>query len=186
MKEKIISQKISEYASKIGRDIGHEEDSVKPVLMRRWSGNTDDSYTTTSVKYRAEEYEALSGEVVQEDKNGEFVRESTDVKQYGLPYVKNVSLIHKVREVQALVGFSRLEPVEEDNANNAAKIKKVSIKEDNTNWYPGYDVRGEGIFIELNDDAIDEWRTNNPEGRKVDCLRDTGLSKPTVYKWWNS
>lgn len=173
MKEKIISQKISEYASKIGRDIGHEEDSVKPVLMRRWSGNTDDSYTTTSVKYRAEEYEALSGEVVQEDKNGEFVRESTDVKQYGLPYVKNVSLIHKVREVQALVGFSRLEPVEDDNANNEAKIKKVSIKEDNTNWYPGYDVRGEGIFIELNDDAIDEWRTNNPRiQRRVDQLNE--------------
>lgn len=173
MKEKVVSQKISEYASKIGRDIGHDEASVKPVLMRRWSGTTDDSYTTTSVKYRAEEYEALSGEVVQEDKSGEFVRESTDIKKYGLTYIKNISLIHKVREVQALVGFSRLEPVEEDNENNATKIKKVSIKEENTNWYPGYDVRGEGIFIELNDDAIDKWRTNNPRiQRRVDQLNE--------------
>lgn len=28
------------------------------------------------------------------------------------------------------------------------------------------------------------WRLANPEGRKADCIRDTGLSKKTVYKWW--
>lgn len=30
-----------------------------------------------------------------------------------------------------------------------------------------------------------EWRQQHPEGRKVDCIRETGLTKPTVYKWWN-
>lgn len=29
-----------------------------------------------------------------------------------------------------------------------------------------------------------EWRAANPEGRKCDCIRETGLSKPTVYKYW--
>ena len=29
-----------------------------------------------------------------------------------------------------------------------------------------------------------EWRKKHPEGRKADCIRETGLSKPTVYKWW--
>lgn len=28
------------------------------------------------------------------------------------------------------------------------------------------------------------WQQEHPNGRKVDCIRDTGLSKPTVYKWW--
>ena len=173
MKEKVILQKISEYAAKIGHDIGQGENLVKPVLIRRWSGTEEDNYTTTSVKYRAEEYEALSGEVAQEDKSGEFVRESTDIKQYGLLYIKNISLIHKIREVQALVGFSRLEPVDEDNTNGSTRIKKVSIKEENTNWYPGYDVRGEGIFIELDEEAIDEWRTNNSRiQRRVDQLNE--------------
>ena len=31
-----------------------------------------------------------------------------------------------------------------------------------------------------------EWRHNHPDGKKADCIRDTGLSKPTVYKWWDS
>ena len=173
LKNSIISQRIDEYAAKIGRDIGQGVDVVKPVLIRRWSNTSDEQYATTSVKYRIEEYEALSGEVVQEDRNGEFVREGTNVEQYGLPYVKNISLIHKVREVQALVGFSRLEPIDEDNSSNTGKIKQVFIKEESTNWYPGYDVRGEGIFIELDEDAIDTWRTNNPRiQRRIDRLND--------------
>lgn len=33
---------------------------------------------------------------------------------------------------------------------------------------------------------VQEWRLNNPEGKKADCIRDTGLSKPTVYKYWEA
>lgn len=29
------------------------------------------------------------------------------------------------------------------------------------------------------------WRQHNPEGRPKECIADTGLSKNTVYKWWN-
>lgn len=30
-----------------------------------------------------------------------------------------------------------------------------------------------------------EWRQQYPDGRKAECQRETGLSKPTVYKWWD-
>lgn len=30
------------------------------------------------------------------------------------------------------------------------------------------------------------WREANPAGRKIDCERETGLSRPTVLKWWDS
>lgn len=33
---------------------------------------------------------------------------------------------------------------------------------------------------------VQEWRKNNPNGKKADCIRDTGLTKPTVYKWWET
>ena len=32
---------------------------------------------------------------------------------------------------------------------------------------------------------VQAWRKNHPDGKKADCIRDTGLSKPTVLKWWN-
>lgn len=31
---------------------------------------------------------------------------------------------------------------------------------------------------------VEHWRLEHPDGKKADCIRDTGLTKPTVYKWW--
>lgn len=33
---------------------------------------------------------------------------------------------------------------------------------------------------------IQAWRKNNPGGKKIDCHRETGLSRPTIDKWWDS
>ena len=33
---------------------------------------------------------------------------------------------------------------------------------------------------------IKAWRAEHPEGKPKDCIQDTGISKNTVYKWWNS
>jgi hypothetical protein len=30
-----------------------------------------------------------------------------------------------------------------------------------------------------------DWRQDHPEGRKIDCERETGLSRHTVLKWWD-
>lgn len=35
------------------------------------------------------------------------------------------------------------------------------------------------------EDKVREWQQNNPEGRKIDCHRETGLSRVTINKWWN-
>lgn len=31
-----------------------------------------------------------------------------------------------------------------------------------------------------------KWQKEHPNGKKADCIRDTGLSKKTVYKWWTN
>lgn len=33
-------------------------------------------------------------------------------------------------------------------------------------------------------DIIKQWRMNHPNGRKIDCERDTGISRHTILKWW--
>lgn len=32
---------------------------------------------------------------------------------------------------------------------------------------------------------IKEWRIEHPDGKPKDCIADTGISKNTVYRWWN-
>ena len=51
-----------------------------------------------------------------------------------------------------------------------------------TNWREG-NGRPKGSGTKEN--QVKEWRKNNPDGKKAQCIRDTGLSKMTVYKWWN-
>lgn len=34
-------------------------------------------------------------------------------------------------------------------------------------------------------EVIHQWRKQNPDGRKIDCERDTGFSRHTVLKWWD-
>ena len=34
-------------------------------------------------------------------------------------------------------------------------------------------------------EKVIQWRVDHPEGIKAECIRETGLSKPTVYKYWD-
>lgn len=34
-------------------------------------------------------------------------------------------------------------------------------------------------------EIVQQWRKEHPNGKKADCIRDTGLDKKTVYKWWS-
>ena len=43
-----------------------------------------------------------------------------------------------------------------------------------------HNIRDLNILKEI----IEEWQRNNPSGSKNQCIRETGISKPTVYKWW--
>lgn len=36
------------------------------------------------------------------------------------------------------------------------------------------------------ENEVQQWRYEHPKGKKADCIRDTGLSKHTVYKHWDS
>lgn len=58
------------------------------------------------------------------------------------------------------------------------KQKKVKIEMGENNWDTGGRPTVEHI--------VKEWRALNPAGSKNRCIKETGLSKPTVYKWWDS
>ena len=34
------------------------------------------------------------------------------------------------------------------------------------------------------EEIVKEWREKNPEGRKIDCHRETKLDPKTIRKWW--
>ena len=36
------------------------------------------------------------------------------------------------------------------------------------------------------EDQVKQWILDHPEGTKADCIKDTGISKKTVYKYWSN
>lgn len=63
----------------------------------------------------------------------------------------------------------------------ARAIQEINDKVNGTNWRAGNGrPKGSGTKEQI----VKEWRLSNPNGKKADCIRETGLTKPTVYKWW--
>ena len=77
----------------------------------------------------------------------ELFVERVDGKEYGWlqEFVKRVGLVRKLRETRVLTGFSRLMP-KSDLSDPA--VQRLSIDQ-TLPWLPAIDVRGEGIFIEI-------------------------------------
>lgn len=155
----LIKKRLPKWAEKVALEIGALKSDVEKVLTGKWLDNFADGVDVTSVKYRFEEYMALTGEIsTPKGSLGDFSREAMPIEEYGLSHIQSISLIDKVRVVNALTGFSRINP-----AMNKDDVGVVSVKRPDTRWYPAYEVRGEGIFIEFSQYDIDRWIENNPE-----------------------
>lgn len=175
---KFIDQRTNKYAVKIAEEIG-SGDIVKiaSILKRKFMTNEDDFITADSLRYKEEEYLALSGKAEkQSGDNSDFKREGTNIDDYNIPFLKQVSLITKVKEVRAQTGFTRIKPTEKsEDGSNSSQI--VDIKGKGYNWYPAYQVFGEGIFVEFDQDKINEWINRNPDVMKRADLLNSNYKK---------
>ncbi|MFA6241471.1 MAG: DUF1998 domain-containing protein [Candidatus Hydrogenedentales bacterium] len=70
---------------------------------------------------------------------------------------ERVVLVHRLREVTAQVGFTRLESSSPDVEGelDAGVTRAVLARE--TKWLPAIENRGEGVFIQIKTDAIRDW-----------------------------
>jgi len=161
MREEILNKYFKKWVEGIAIEVGISNSNVEKILKRKWFDEGNKKTDVASIEYRSEEYEALNGEVsTSKGVMGDFSRLEINKELYQdrLSYIKSISLINKIRVVNALVGFSRINPV-----SSIDSIGFVSVKEKETNWYPAYEVKGEGIFIEFNNEDIRGWIMKNPE-----------------------
>jgi hypothetical protein len=76
-----------------------------------------------------------------------------------------VGAVTRLREVRAIAGFSRIEPYPvsaEKVAEAVAQNALSPLSRFPKNWLPAAEIRGEGIFLRFDGEAIDRWVTANP------------------------
>lgn len=80
------------------------------------------------------------------------------------PWFGRINLVERLRETRVFCGFERLirerEPLR-DMPLTAMNQLFLSPPEPSSQWLPAIKNYGEGIFVELNEDAVLEWLANN-------------------------
>lgn len=76
--------------------------------------------------------------------------------------LERIVLVHRLREVQAIVGFTRFEPALPDvDGELGLNVQRATLARDMT-WVPAIENRGEGVFLAFRKDAVDAWRAREP------------------------
>jgi hypothetical protein len=71
--------------------------------------------------------------------------------------VDRVLIVHRLREVRALVGYTRFDYIAPDvdgEFDLGLRSAKLGV---NTRWVPAVENKGEGLFLQFNKEAVDTW-----------------------------
>jgi hypothetical protein len=78
--------------------------------------------------------------------------------------------VHRLREVLALVGFTRFEALTPDiDGEYDTDVRRADLAQE-PKWFPAVENRGEGIFILLRPEAVDEWLERPAVTARLDSL----------------
>lgn len=89
-----------------------------------------------------------------------------ETRQVGLPpgpepWLARVVQATRLREVRAILGFTRIDALGEPGDDSAAEIKIAPLSRRPMDWLPAVEIRGEGIFIEFHEDALRTWENRD-------------------------
>ncbi len=93
--------------------------------------------------------------------------------------LERVVLVERLREVRALIGFSRLDALGElTDPDMQVQIEPAPLSRSDPSWVPAAEVRGEGIFIQFREEAIEKWL----EGTAVEARADKFLESHVRWR----
>jgi hypothetical protein len=84
--------------------------------------------------------------------------------------IEAVIQLHRLREILALVGFTRFEAVTPDiQGEYETDVERAQIARE-PQWFPAVENRGEGVFIQLRGEAVRTWLARAAVKRRLDDL----------------
>ena len=130
-----------------------------------------ESTPPTPIGLRYEEFKALSAPSDPAQQAGrQFQTEHMPVPTTYAPYVRSLVVVHRLREVRALDGFTRIDSppdilIEEDEYQE--HVRQQALARDDPGWRPAVELLGEGVFFALEPDAVARWEASRALGARV-------------------
>lgn len=147
------------------RVLGRPVDEIVHALIARREDDAVD--VDDDEQFRLQEYRAIVAGRSASGRDDQFVAENGEIPSALGGVLGRVVLAHRLREVRVLEGFSRLEPPgEAEHAGEVAPLSRQPL-----NWLPGIEVRGEGLFLELELGGLAEWERDEDVVGRVEMIR---------------
>lgn len=84
------------------------------------------------------------------------------------PLFEPTVLLERLREVRALLAFTRIESKGDfADVDYIDDDRQTALSREPSSWLPGSEVRGEGIFLRLKEDALQTWE-QRPQVRQLE------------------
>lgn len=120
---------------------------------------------------RQEEYKRfVEASPAPADEKTEFEVEPAKVPSEIRRWVSRVTRAKKLREVRALRGFTRIVPPLPGEEAEGQRIAPLSAKK--LDWLPAIEVRGEGIFIELDHERLLQWEKHQTVRQRASTVHE--------------
>lgn len=151
----------------IARMWGLDSEELFRVAQRKLDGAAVQSVRDEQ-SYRQQEYEALRAPRggPETDLYIELLKPA-EIGGELCPFFSRIGLVKKLKETRALAGFTRLLPPDSDNPDSRLQPLALDRKID---WLPAIVVKGEGIFLELNEVTVERWLADGACKRRIDLL----------------
>jgi hypothetical protein len=114
------------------------------------------------------EWEALSRPTTQRN-DEDFLAEPEPVPSAYNSLLDQVVLVKRLREVQALLGFTRVSAPER---RDLQPTNLVPLAAGELSWIPAAERRGEGIFLQMKEDAVAQWAEQVNDHSRINALRE--------------
>jgi hypothetical protein len=84
--------------------------------------------------------------------------------------LEEVVLAERLREVVALIGFTRMDPPGDRQVEGDDVAVRAPLTRQDPLWVPCAETRGEGIFVRLPEEAVRAWEHDVEDSFRVDAL----------------
>ncbi len=140
----------------LGDFYGYSDDEIWLAIEKKREDDQADE-TADPLDFKGPEWEILTHPTASPNTDDFRLREVAIPEGFE-DSLARVVLVERMREVRALVGFTRIDaPGELDEEPTVVADRRMAISRQKPTWIPATEVRGEGIFIQLNEAQILSW-----------------------------
>lgn len=144
-----------------------EPEEIWEAVRTKREGEASEHVTEEDVKWP--EWEVLTAKEPPKDWP-HFLAKEAGIPEGFEGLFSTVLQVERLREVTALVGFTRVEAPDE-TVDDEERAPRAPLSREKPDWVPVTEVHGEGIFLRFDEEAVRRWEEREAVKERDETLR---------------